>query len=308
MCTLNLHQAQHLARQARAREPLSWDAEFFVERMIADSKRITRHTVSTAPEATIARFLLDNAALDELAATADVKTFDQLIPAFRAAPLTGKEYDQPADNSMSSFLHKGHRLDSSERQSNLAAVAAYIASNEAESEWADMQINDSQLLKYTAAQRGNRNTIHSKAHVRSSKASYNVTVHRRLTSGRYAVHMAEVQYFLLVAAAEGDRPPLRLAMCKLFAEQQNPGVRAKQQADLKAWQRAQPGYQPSEADRLADAYALARKEGMFRARGNAIWKQAELVDIDALGSVLMPALPPGDAIFGMNFYGASKGA
>lgn len=29
---------------------------------------------------------------------------------------------------------------------------------------------------------------------------------------------------------------------------------------------------------------------MFRARLSAIWKQAELVDVDALGSVLMPAL------------------
>lgn len=70
---------------------------------------------------------------------------------------------------------------------------------------------------------------------------------------------------------------------------------------------AQPGYEPSEDDRLADAYALVQKEGMFRARTNAIWKHAELVHIDALGSVLMPALPPGHTIFGMKFYGSSKG-
>lgn len=69
MCTLNLHQAQHLARQARAKGPLSWNTEFFVEHMIAEAKRITRHTVTvtTFPEASIAKFLLDNAALDELA-------------------------------------------------------------------------------------------------------------------------------------------------------------------------------------------------------------------------------------------------
>lgn len=134
MCTLNLHQATHLARQARARGPLSYDAEYDVERMISDSKRITRHAVSTCPVATIARFLLDSAALDELAATSEVQTFDQLIPAFRAAPLASPAYDQPADNSMSSFLHKGHTLNSAERQSILAAVTAYIASNEAESE------------------------------------------------------------------------------------------------------------------------------------------------------------------------------
>lgn len=275
--------------------------------MIAEAKRTTRHTVTTLPETTTARFLLDNAALDELAATLDVKTFDELIPAFRAAPLIGPAYDQPTDNSTSSFLHKGHRFDSAERQAILAAVGAYIASNEADSIWADMAISHGQLLKYTAAQRGNRDTIHSKAHLRSSQASYYVTVHRRLASGRYVVHMAEVQYFLLVAAADGDSPPLRLALCKIFAEQQNPQMKAKQQAALKAKQRAQPGYEPSEDDRLADAYALVEKEGMFRARTNAILKHAELVHIDALGSVLMPALPPGQTIFGMEFYGSSKG-
>lgn len=134
------------------------------------------------------------------------------------------------------FCTKSHRLDSARRQAILAAVGAYIASVEADSIWANMATGHGPLLKYTAAQRGNRDTIHSKAHLRSSRASYYVTVHRRLASGRYAVHMAEVQYFLLVAAADGDSPPLRLAMCKIFAEQQNSQMKAKQQAPLKAKQ------------------------------------------------------------------------
>lgn len=198
--------------------------------------------MSSHPEASIARVLLDNAALDALAASANVQTLDQLIPAFRAAPLEGPCYDEPEQASASSFLHKGKKLFMGERQRIVTAVQQFITENGGCNGWGDADVEHGSILKFTAAQRGNRDTVHSVAHTRSGKASYYVTVHKPLGSGRFSVHMAEVQYFMKVTDLAGGRLPLRLAMCKVFSEQQNAQVRKQQQADLRAKQRQQPRY------------------------------------------------------------------
>ena len=66
MCTLNLHQAQHIARQARLLGPPSGRTEVWMEHTIKVAKRPSKHSVSHAPEATVARMLLDNMAVDAL--------------------------------------------------------------------------------------------------------------------------------------------------------------------------------------------------------------------------------------------------
>jgi hypothetical protein len=266
MCTLNLHQAQHLARQARLLGPPSLRTELWMERAIKVAKRPTKHSVSRALEAMVARMLLDNLAVEALSCKPGMKTFHQWVPAYSAAELQGPDFDKRDAESGCILLAKGHALKQREHAAAVQLVRQHIAQH-ALPGWQSAQVSGGQLRKFTAAQLGGGNVIHSAAHQGSARISSYVPIGRRIRTGRLATHVARVLHFLRVQ--QGDAT-LRLAVCQIYTDQ-------------------------------------PQREGMYVARLADVWSEQFPLDVSILGPPLVTAIPPDSGqLFGLAYHGVSK--
>ena len=220
LCTLNLHLAQRLGQQARARGPIAHDSEWWVERGCGSAKTPTKGRVSRAPEATIVRQLLDSVALAELSARRDMLSFDGVIPSYRSLPLTGPGYDARSAATGSQLLHKGRKVTALALDTALTSARQFIVEEQPKG-WAAADATASSLLLYTAALRAGTDVVHSTRHSRASRVSHYVTVARTAQrTHRLMTCLAEVQHFLRVAPPAAGMEPLRLAICRVFSEQQ----------------------------------------------------------------------------------------
>ena len=240
-----------------------------MERAVKVAKRPSKHSVSRAPEAMVARMLLDNLAVEALACEPDMLTFDQLLPAYRAAELQGPRFDERDDESGCRLLAKGHAVKRCDQAADVALVQQFIARH-APPGWQAAQVSGGQLLKFTAAQLGSGNIVHSAAHNGSSRTSCYVPLVRRLRSGREVTHVARVLYFLRAEQPAGGAARVRLAVCQIYEEQ-------------------------------------PQHEGMLMARPADVWRQRWAVDLAALYAPLVTALPPGSGqLYGMPYFSLSK--
>ena len=269
MCTLNLH----LGRQARARGPIANDGEFWFERGIGSLKTPTKGRVSRAPEAAIVRQLLDGAAVAELGTKDGMRTFDQLVPSFRAKELSGPAYDDGCPHTQSQLMHRGRKLAAADRAHAVQACRELIAADQPAG-WTSEDVSVEHLQLFTAActsGTGAPNVLHSLRHTRASRMSRYVTVARAaLRTGREITCLAEVLYFLRLRHPAVDDLYLRLAVCKVFREQQ-------------------------------------RCEGMVVGRLDAVQHERRAVLLDDLGPLLVTAHPPGEGrIFGIRYFNQSR--
>ena len=241
-----------------------------MERAVQIAKRPSKHSVSRAPEATVAQMLCDNEAVARQACKPGMQTFDQLVPAYRMAPLQGPDHDDGDPETRSCLLHKGRKLLQRDQPAAVKLVRDFVSEEEPHA-WMAADVSGPQLRLYTAAQLGSYAIIQSAAHSRSTRVTCYVLIHREARSGRTIVHVARVEHFLRVTQpAAAGAPTLRLAVCKVFKEQ-------------------------------------LQRVGMYVARLNEVWRERWAVEMDALGAPLLTAVPPaGGVLYGMRYYNRSR--
>ena len=270
MCTLNLHLTQHIPEQARQRGAPAKDTEYWVERAIQRAKAPTKSRVSSAPEATLVRTLLDDEAVMALACEASMRDFDSWCPAFRSKPLTGPAYDQHSASADCQLLHCGRKLGQADRTASVDAVRGLVASGSCDG-WAVADVAAERMTLYTAALKEEVDVLHSLRHTRSTRCTRFVTIMRLMpVANRQQLHVAEILWFLKVQHTDPARQPLRLAVCKLFA--------------------AQPA-----------------QDGMQVAKPSSIQTAHYAVDVGLLGGALVTAAPTSeDKLYGMPYYNQSR--
>ena len=156
-----------------------------------------------------------------------------------------------------------------DRNAALAAATAFVGAQNPAS-WSPEDLAVKRMQLFSAAQRGSSDIIHSLRHSRATRTTRFVTVTRRLESGREAVHVAEVLYFLRCQHEDAVVPSLRLAVCKQYAEQ-------------------------------------PKLEGMFVARETTVRAVSIAVRLDSLGAVLVVARPRSEGkIYGMQYINQSR--
>jgi hypothetical protein len=215
------------------------------------------------------RTILDNEAVAQLACRPNMRTFDDLVPEFRAAVLSGPDYDDGDPGTLSQLLHKGRSLSAADRPAALAAAKAFVTAH-APDGWSPEDVALRGVRMFTAAQRGSSDIIQSLRHSRSTRMSRFVMAARTTRTGREVLEMAEVHFFLRCVHQDAAVRTLRLAVCKLYSEQ-------------------------------------PQQHGMFVARESAVAKEHHAVDLDNLGAVLVTARVPGEnKLYGIQYFNQSR--
>ena len=197
-----------------------------------------------------------------------MRSFHEWVPAYSTAELQGADHDRRDEESGCLLLFKGRAILQREHAENVRLVQDFIAAL-APPGWQAAQVSGGQLRKFTAAQLGGGNVVHSAEHRASSRASCYVPISVQLRTGREVVHVARVLYFL--RAKQPDAPAtLRLAVCQVYAPQ-------------------------------------PQRQGMFVAKPAEVKRERWAVGLDILGAPLVTAFPPGSGqLFGMRYFSLSR--
>lgn len=278
MMTLNLHLAQHLPDQARARGPLALHNELWVERALQPHKQCTQHRVSRRPEAVITRQLADDRALAILGRKPGMHTFDQLVPTFRCKVLDEPRYDSGSPDTPVQMLHCARPVRMRDRQELLEVLKRYRNEHPAEDGQplclSPPELESSRGWQIFTAARTHTGVIQSRLHTRATRVSCFVTIQDRVPgTNRPCTLVAEVLHFVRILRQARGLQPVRLAICRTFKEQ-------------------------------------GRKEGMFVARKSLVQQQKVALDLESLGAALVTVKPAdgSDKIFGVPYFSQSRAA
>ena len=272
LMTLNLHLAQHLPDQDRARGPPALDNEMYVEQSLQPWKACTRHRVSRRPEAVVARQLTDNRAMMVLARKPGMLTFDQHVSSFRCKELVEPHYDSGSADGTMQMLHLARPVWGVRRQHVRDVLMAYSNNNPpAQGQPACLtvgQLQDHASWQIFTAARTTTGLIQSRSHTRASRVSCFVTVEQPVQrSDRTRTVIAEVLFFLRVMRPPQE--PLRLAICRTYAEQ-------------------------------------PQKEGMFQARLDAPQHERVALDLADLGAALVTVQLGNGRLLGVPYFNQSR--
>ena len=272
-CSYNLHLLVcRLHRQEAARGATGKDWELWGERLVQRVKRLVKFRTTAHGEVKIVNDLLMSDALWALRCdeSSGVRDFDEMVPAYRAAPLAGPQYDDGADNG-TQLLHTRMPVPRRELSKERKDLAWFLHVYRAEG-WCEADAGAAALDRFRAASKRGDETIKSEKFAgQSPRPSYFVVVRIDYGRGQYTgpaarEHVAKVHYFL--RARKAGAPTLRLAFCEVYGP-------------------------------------LPDREGMLYARtGNVI--QSGFLHVDAIDTKVATARPPaGDVIYGLRYAIAS---
>lgn len=149
----------------------SWAGDTHVPMLPQELKEETRHRISRNPEVLMGRHYLTKLALLHCRSTGRVKTFDELIPAKRAAPLEsrGPDYDSDDGLDVTQLLKKGQQLRSGrpatqegvDREAAEAVARSFVAVELAAT---GQQLQQATLQAAAAQQAAQRQLLQAEVH------------------------------------------------------------------------------------------------------------------------------------------------
>ena len=224
LLTYNLHILLcRLARQEAARGHAGKDIELWIERGVQRLKRNVKYRSTQHPEKIFVLSMLTDDALAAMRAAAQIsrgpqlQRFDELVPKYRATPLSGPGVDNGDAATGSLLLGKGKPVPSWDMPATVRLVEAYI-SRETPDGWSD-HLQGALLSMYEHSQADIRRgeIVQSEAHTAAiSRVSYYVQIHfqdgDRQPDG---LHVAAVKRYVRAQQA-GHDGWLRLAICRVW--------------------------------------------------------------------------------------------
>ena len=239
LLTYNLHVLVcRLARQEAARGHVGKDIELWIERGVQRLKRNVKYRSTQYPEKIfVLSMLMDDAlaamrAANQISGRPQLKSFDELVPKYRANPLTGPGVDAGDAATGSLLLGKGKLGAQHERAAIVSIVEAFIM-REAPDGWASpLQGALLSIYQHSHADIRQREMVQSEAHSAAiSRVSHFVQI--RFQDGDQqpdSLHVASVQRYVRLQQA-GHAGWLRLAICRVWkASRKHAGLLACNEA------------------------------------------------------------------------------
>ena len=230
LLTYNLHiLVCRLHKQEEACGAVAKDLEYWVERSIQDLKSSVKYRTTEWPEKIAVQRILVGQRLHLLCTEhPEVRGFDELCPAYRAAAVKGN-VDSGASVHGSQLLGVGKPVSNPEREATFRTGLRRLLRSGRPAGWSHQRDTDSAALHlHTYANKQGDEIITSTAHFRSrSRVSYFVKV-TYLRTGGADVYIGRVSEFLRVEQAQSPNVPeprvLRVACCDLFKAQRRKGM------------------------------------------------------------------------------------
>lgn len=236
LCTYNLHiLVCRLEKQEQYRGHAAKDLELWVERSVQQLKSNVKYRTTMWPEKLFVLSMLTDDALSRLRAkrliegSNPLRTFDELVPAYRAKPLAGPLVDEGGDPvTKSQLLGKGAELKG-DREAQVRALLGSFIHREQPHGWnRQRDPAAAALLMYTAAHKAGDEILQSRAHAAAqTRCSYMVRLRFKDDhGGGDSVHAAEVQYYVRATKVVAHQPvrTLRLAVCRVWRALERNGL------------------------------------------------------------------------------------
>lgn len=232
--TANLHDcAAHLPRQAELLGPPGLLTDFWVERRLQPLKRLVRNRISRQPERLMVTSLLTRLAISRSAASGVRFSFDEAVPAYRAKPLSGPQFDTGCAVTGWLLLQRGQLLsgigrrldtaaDARRRRDNALRVCKQFVAAYQPAGFSDAaSVAAARIYEHRQATRGGREVVSSTS---NSSQTRSVGYYINVTFEDSGQLVGRVAHFLRVeppTPADGEQPaePLRLAVCHFFNRQ-----------------------------------------------------------------------------------------
>ncbi|DBA84634.1 TPA: hypothetical protein ACH3X1_005997 [Trebouxia sp. C0004] len=228
MLSYNLHiLVCRLKKQEEAKGCVARCGELWVERGIQDVKSNVKYRTTSCPEKLYVHDLMRDEALLEMqhddcihaCVRTAVKTFDELVPEYRANIRAGPLYDLGDTGNGTQLIGKGNTLKGDAHSEALQFVAKYV-DRMGHSQWAelstDLYHHSVDLCLYIIAHKRGDELMWSVAHKRSrSRVSFYAKLRFNARTGGKQLFIAEILHFLRAINPDGN--VLRLAVCKVYA-------------------------------------------------------------------------------------------
>ncbi|DBA87963.1 TPA: hypothetical protein ACH3X1_004948 [Trebouxia sp. C0004] len=215
-----------LYKQEEARGCIATCGKLGAERGIQHVKSNVKYRTTSCPEKLYVHDLLVDEALSTLqhddatsaCVRTAVKSFDELVPKYRANIRTGPLYDTRDDVTGTQLIGKGSKLKHGALTDAVQHVTQYLH-RMGQRYWTEMMSGVSQqpleICSYTMAHKRGDELMWSVAHRRArTRVSFYPKLRFITRHGSETLYIAEVQPFL--RAVNGAADVLRLAVCKLY--------------------------------------------------------------------------------------------
>ena len=227
-----------LARQEAARGHVGKDIELWIERGVQRLKRNVKYRSTQYPEKIFVLSMLTDDALAAKGAPSQIsegpqlQRFDNLVPQYRATPLSGPGVDDGDAATGSLLLGKGKPVAAHAWAATVSRIKAFIT-REAPDGWASpLQTAGLNMYQHTHADFRQQEMVQSEAHTAAiSRVSYFVQVRFQDGDGQPdSVHVAAVKRYVRVQQI-GNAGWLRLAICRVWkASRKHAGLLACNEA------------------------------------------------------------------------------
>ena len=239
LLTYNLHiLVCRLARQEAARGHVGKDIELWIERGVQRLKRNVKYRSTQYPENIFVLSMLTDDALAAMRAANHIsggpplQRFDELVPAYRATPLSGPSVDDRDATTGTLLLGKGKLVAQREWAAIVSRVEAFIT-REAPDGWANpLQAAGLVIYQHSHAHIRQQEMVQSEAHTAAiSRVSYFVQIRFQDGDGQPdSLHVAAVKRYVRVQQI-GSASWLRLAICRVWrASRKHAGLLACNEA------------------------------------------------------------------------------
>ena len=214
--TYNLHiLVCRLPEQEDTCGPASKDIELWVERSIQRLKKSTKYRTTEYPEKIAVKRIIMEQQMQKLKSSRpDLRTFDDLVPAYRAADIRG-DIDTGSSAFGSQLLGRGKEISATEEEELKPSIDRLMRTRP-EINWTPEDTAQADILSHSAALKSGDEIIDSLQNRRArSRCSHYVRIAITLRSGNNSIFIARVNKFLRVTSSGSDEV-LRLASCTLF--------------------------------------------------------------------------------------------
>jgi hypothetical protein len=196
--------------------------EYWIEMMVQFAKSSVRYRTARFPE----KVLSGDWCMDEaiqmwklLWPGADLKTFDQWIPKFRAAQHRGEGLDVNGDAQGNMLLGNGKQTA---KMTTLQVVRARDALRSCIEEmrpagWTAADADTAAIIMYQYADLHTWQNVYSRAYTRATKRISHLVRCRWTVGADVIEYIGDVHFFILASAPDGDEDHhIRLGVCDLF--------------------------------------------------------------------------------------------